>query len=142
MAQPDIPGYERENFTDGGATRTVYRRGAGPAVIVIAEIPGITPKVIEFADRVVDIGCSVWLPSLFGEPGHPTWLNMDSAYPNVTFNAVIWGEQHIGASSGRPRCRARPLVQPVPLSRRATPWLEVDSLTPRCAISRPPPRRP
>ncbi len=30
---------------------------------------------------------------VFAEKGHPTWLNMDSAYPNVTFNAVIWGEQ-------------------------------------------------
>ncbi len=30
---------------------------------------------------------------VFAEPGHPTWLNMDSAYPSVKFNAVIWGEQ-------------------------------------------------
>ncbi len=71
MAQPDIPGYTQEQFTDGGTTRSVYRKGEGPAVVVIAEIPGITPKVIEFADRVVEIGCSVWLPSLFGVPGHP-----------------------------------------------------------------------
>jgi len=45
------------------------RRGSGPAVVVIAEMPGITPKVVEFADRVVGIGCSVALPHLFGEPG-------------------------------------------------------------------------
>jgi hypothetical protein len=30
---------------------------------------------------------------VFAEPGHPTWLNLDSTYPSVTFNAVIWGEQ-------------------------------------------------
>jgi dienelactone hydrolase len=71
MAQPDIPGYTQEPFTHSGTTRSVYRKGDGPAVIVIAEIPGITPKVIEFAERVVDIGCSVWLPSLFGVPGQP-----------------------------------------------------------------------
>jgi dienelactone hydrolase len=69
MAHPDIPGYIQEPFTHDGTTRAVYRRGTGPAVIVIAEIPGITPKVIEFADRVVGIGCSVWLPHLFGVPG-------------------------------------------------------------------------
>jgi dienelactone hydrolase len=47
----------------------VFRRGTGPAVIVIAELPGITPKVLEFADRVVDIGCTAVLPHLFGWPG-------------------------------------------------------------------------
>jgi dienelactone hydrolase len=61
--------YGEETFTHGGRTRRVFRRGDGPAVIVIAEIPGITPKVLEFADRVVDIGCTAVLPSLFGTPG-------------------------------------------------------------------------
>jgi len=32
-------------------------------------MPGITPKVIEFAERVVGIGCTAVLPHLFGEPG-------------------------------------------------------------------------
>jgi dienelactone hydrolase len=72
MNQPDLPGYEQEDFTHEGATRAVYRKGRGPAVIVIAEIPGITPKVLEFADRVVAIGCSAWLPHLFGVPGAPS----------------------------------------------------------------------
>jgi dienelactone hydrolase len=61
--------YERESFTFDGRTRDVYRRGSGPAVIVIAEMPGITPAVIAFADRVVDLGCTAVLPSLFGRPG-------------------------------------------------------------------------
>jgi hypothetical protein len=26
-------------------------------------------------------------------PGRPTYLNIDAAYPNQTFNVVIWGEQ-------------------------------------------------
>jgi dienelactone hydrolase len=62
------------DFTKGtstydGKTRDVFRAGTGPAVIVIAEIPGITPKVLEFAHRVVAIGCTAVLPSLFGTPG-------------------------------------------------------------------------
>jgi dienelactone hydrolase len=61
--------YERGEFTHGGKTRTVFRRGSGPAVIVIAEMPGITPKVLEFADRVVALGCTAVLPHLFGTPG-------------------------------------------------------------------------
>ena len=56
-------------FTHAGTTRTVYRSGEGPAVIVMAEIPGITPAVADFARRVRDLGCTVVLPVLFGEPG-------------------------------------------------------------------------
>ena len=61
--------FERTTFTHEGKTRDVLTRGSGPAVIVIAEIPGVTPKVADFARRVVDVGCSVWLPVLFGTPG-------------------------------------------------------------------------
>ena len=61
--------YERTTFAHEGKTRDVFRRGSGPAVIVMAEMPGITPKVLEFADRVVDIGCTAVLPHLFGRPG-------------------------------------------------------------------------
>ena len=61
--------YDAEPFTWDGKTRDVYRRGSGPAVLVMAELPGITPRVVEFADRVVDLGCTAVLPHLFGEPG-------------------------------------------------------------------------
>jgi dienelactone hydrolase len=63
--------YEQTTFVHDGKVRDVYRRGSGPAVVVIAEMPGITPKVVEFADRVVDTGCTAVLPRLFGEPGRP-----------------------------------------------------------------------
>jgi dienelactone hydrolase len=61
--------FEHDEFTHDGKTRTVFRLGAGPAVIVIAEMPGISPKVVEFAQRVAAIGCTAVLPHLFGEPG-------------------------------------------------------------------------
>jgi dienelactone hydrolase len=61
--------YERSEFEAEGTRRTVLRRGAGPAVIVIAEMPGITPNVVGFADRVVALGCTAVLPHLFGEVG-------------------------------------------------------------------------
>ena len=47
----------------------MFRTGHGPAVIVIAEIPGITPDVIAVARRIADLGCTVALPHLFGVPG-------------------------------------------------------------------------
>jgi dienelactone hydrolase len=65
----DLSSYERSTFTFDGKTRDVYRKGSGPAVLVFAEMPGITPKVVEFADRVAAIGCTAVLPHLFGVPG-------------------------------------------------------------------------
>lgn len=56
-------------FTADGLTRSTFRRGTGPGVIVIHEVPGVTPSVIAFADRVVAAGCTVVMPSLVGHPG-------------------------------------------------------------------------
>ncbi|MGO9560947.1 MAG: dienelactone hydrolase family protein, partial [Acidimicrobiales bacterium] len=64
-----LKGFERTSFTAGGATRDVYSIGDGPAVIVISEIPGITPLVADFGRRVAAIGCTAVLPHLFGQPG-------------------------------------------------------------------------
>jgi dienelactone hydrolase len=52
---------------DGIRHRT-FRKGSGPGVVVIHEVPGITPKVIEFAEEVVARGFTVVMPSLFGRP--------------------------------------------------------------------------
>ena len=57
------------SFSYRGVSHDVYRSGEGPAVIVIAEIPGITPDVADFARRVRALGCTVILPVLFGDPG-------------------------------------------------------------------------
>ena len=50
-------------------TKTVYTAGVGPAVIVMPEMPGITPDVARFARWVRDAGFTVWMPSLFGVDG-------------------------------------------------------------------------
>lgn len=69
MADHDLSGFERSTFSANGKTRDVLRVGTGPAVIVMAEMPGITPKVLAFAERLAGIGCSAVLPVLFGTPG-------------------------------------------------------------------------
>jgi dienelactone hydrolase len=61
--------FTERSFTHDGTTRLVFCAGTGPAVIVIHEVPGITPAVADFARRVRDAGFSVRMPSLFGEPG-------------------------------------------------------------------------
>ncbi len=66
---PDLSSYERSEFSDGPWTRPIYRKGSGPAVIIIHEMPGLHPLVVRFADRVAAAGMTVVLPSLFGTPG-------------------------------------------------------------------------
>lgn len=57
-----------DEFTAADITRGTYRKGSGPAVVVVHEIPGITPKVIEFAEEVVERGFTVVMPDLVGTP--------------------------------------------------------------------------
>jgi dienelactone hydrolase len=66
-----LQGFDEIEFTHDGATRPVYRRGSGPAVVIMHEIPGITPQVAEFAQRVAAAGFAAFLPQMFGTPGKP-----------------------------------------------------------------------
>src|SRR2546423_6307481 len=52
-----------------GASKIVHVPGAGPAVIVMTEMPGISPHVARFARWVRDAGFTVYMPSLFGRDG-------------------------------------------------------------------------
>ena len=66
-----LSAYTKFDFTHGGRTYPVYRKGSGPAVVVMHEMPGLSPLVIRFADRVAAAGMTVYCPSLFGKPGKP-----------------------------------------------------------------------
>ena len=61
--------FEARRITCDGVTKTVYAAGVGPAVIVMAEMPGISPHVARFSRWVRDAGFSVYMPSLFGRDG-------------------------------------------------------------------------
>lgn len=62
--------FTQEQRTFSGETRHVYyRRNGGKGVVVMHEIPGVTPAVVAFAERLVAKGFSVALPSLFGTDG-------------------------------------------------------------------------
>ncbi len=61
--------WELGSFTAAGITHATYRKGSGPGVVIVHEIPGITPLVARFADEVVDAGFTVVMPSLLGTPG-------------------------------------------------------------------------
>ena len=63
--------WTRGEHTYDGTSHPTYRKGQGPAVVVIHEIPGITPDVIAFADEVAAAGFTVVLPHLFGRNEEP-----------------------------------------------------------------------
>ncbi|MFA5774426.1 MAG: dienelactone hydrolase family protein [Ilumatobacteraceae bacterium] len=64
-----MSGWVQDTFTAGGITHTTYKRGSGPGVVVIHEIPGITPTVARFANDVVNAGFTVVMPLLVGQAG-------------------------------------------------------------------------
>ena len=47
----DLATFAAGDYSADGATFRVFRKGTGPAVIVITEMPGISPMVLGFADR-------------------------------------------------------------------------------------------
>lgn len=64
--------FERRELTLLDQKKLVFVAGKGPAVIVMAEMPGISPHVARFARWVRDAGFTVYMPNLFGDPGRPT----------------------------------------------------------------------
>ncbi|HEY0648988.1 dienelactone hydrolase family protein [Phenylobacterium sp.] len=80
-----LSAYTKFDFEHGGRRYPVYRRGSGPAVIVMHEMPGLSPLVIRFADRVAAAGMTVFCPSLFGTPGKP----VSRAYVAATALGVL-----------------------------------------------------
>jgi dienelactone hydrolase len=69
MPTDPLTGFTESPFTHDDTTHQVFRGGTGPAVVVIHEVPGLHPGVIDFGRRVVDAGFTVFMPSLFGTPG-------------------------------------------------------------------------
>ena len=70
-ASPDLASWKRGPFTGAGLTYDCFEKGAGPGVVLIPEIPGLTPDVQSFGEHLVAEGFTVVIPSPFGTPGRP-----------------------------------------------------------------------
>lgn len=96
-ADDPLDDFERRSFHLHSSTRTVYVAGQGPAVIVMAEMPGISPHVARFARWVRDAGFTVYMPSLFGRDGAyphagPGLAELKRACVNAEFRALAANE--------------------------------------------------
>lgn len=69
-----LDGWLRGSHTYDEITHPTWRRGSGPGVVLIHEMPGITPEVAAFADEVVEAGFTVVMPELFGVAEAPATL--------------------------------------------------------------------
>jgi len=101
MNQDDpLADFDHRDIVLDGIAKRVHVAGAGPAVIVMTEMPGISPHVARFARWVRDAGFTVWLPSLFGR---------DGAVPSAEEGAAVFQRACVsaefrafGANAGSP----------------------------------------
>lgn len=70
LNQPDtLSDFSGREIMIEGKEKRVLVAGTGPAVVVMTEMPGISPHVARFARWVRDAGFTVYMPSLFGVDG-------------------------------------------------------------------------
>lgn len=100
----DLSTYEKVSFTADGMTHDVYRKGTGPAVIVMTEMPGMSPLVVGFGDRIVALGCTAVLPDLFGEAGRNPELGSklsQGGYVMKTFTSICISREFTAFALGQ-----------------------------------------
>jgi len=92
-----LDGFTRQEFAAEGRSYPLHRGGEGPGIVVVHEVPGITPAVAGFAERLVSAGYHVALPELFGTFGKP--LSNGYALGQIA-RACVSREFHVLASGG------------------------------------------
>ena len=150
-----VPGFTATAFAHEGREHEVYWAGAGPAVIVIHEMPGLHPGVTAFGQRLVDAGFTVYMPSLFGRPGElfdrprdapldPAGLRVPGVCPAGEPDQSRWRR---GCGRSRPRrtpsaaARASGRSACASLAGSRWPWRWIRLCSHRCSASRGCPRR-
>jgi dienelactone hydrolase len=97
--EADLSGWSASPFTGGGYTHDVYRKGTGPGVVLIPEIPGIHPGVLGLGNHLVDNGFTVAIPSLFGEPGKAA----TGGYTAATIARACVAKEFAALATNKPR---------------------------------------
>jgi dienelactone hydrolase len=88
MEDDPLEDFDPREVTLDGVTKVVHVAGTGPAVIVMAEMPGISPHLARFSRWVRGAGFTVYMPSLFGR---------DGAVPNVEDGTVTFRRACVSA---------------------------------------------
>jgi dienelactone hydrolase len=95
---PDISEFRSSQMSFRGKMRTVRFLGTeGPGVVLMHEIPGMTPNVLRLAKLLALRGFRVVLPSLFGTDGQRPSTLLDS---EMLLRMCISAEFKIFAADG------------------------------------------
>ena len=97
LQDDDLADFTARQITLEEVEKRVYIAGTGPAVIVMHEMPGISPHVARFARWVRDAGFTVFMPSLFGRDGA---LGTADEGGKIFQRACISAEFHAFAGKG------------------------------------------
>ena len=103
-----IKGFSEETFTAGERALTLFRKGHGPGVILLHELPGLTRETVEFAEWIAEHGFHVVMPLLFGRPlQHPMLglLKSPALCIRKEFNNLAAGKSSPITMSLRALCR-------------------------------------
>jgi dienelactone hydrolase len=104
-----IGGFREEIFSADGRSLTLFRKGTGPAVILLHELPGLTSETVEFAESIVEDGFHVVMPLLFGRPLQDSMIGL-LKFPVMCvrreFNNLTAGRSSPITASLRVLCRA------------------------------------
>ena len=73
--------FEHRQIVLDGVNKVVHVAGRGPAVIVMTEMPGISPQVARFARWVRDAGFTVYMPSLLAPCPRSMKASLSSSEP-------------------------------------------------------------
>ena len=69
LKSDDLKDFTRRTLVFKDQEKQVFVRGAGPAVIVMHEVFGLTPEVARLCRWISDAGFTVYAPVLLGTPG-------------------------------------------------------------------------
>jgi dienelactone hydrolase len=103
-----IEGFSEDAFSWGDQSLTLFRKGEGPGVILLHELPGLTQETVDFARWIVDQEFHVVMPLLFGTPMQNPYLGL-AKLPLLCvrreFNCLSAGKSSPITSSLRGLCR-------------------------------------
>jgi dienelactone hydrolase len=69
MGNDVLRGFRKFQFTREDISHEVHVTGTGPPVLIMHELPGLTPSALGLGRRLAKAGFTTYLPLLFGEAG-------------------------------------------------------------------------
>lgn len=111
----DLHGFQRTTRPGPGWTEVLVSESGQEPVILLHELPSITPEVMHLARVILGAGFKVYLPSFMGKPGRvPSTGDQVEAFRQICVNnqiGALRGGEHTRPAVGGLRILAREVSQ-------------------------------